>query len=363
MRVAMTLEQCWHPVPGGTAVAALELGRELATRPELELVGVSAAHRGPPPPAWRPPIETRPLPLPRIALYEAWHTLRRPRVERATGRCDVIHATGVAMPPRSAPIVLTVHDLAFLTYPEHFSRAGLHFFRRALALARREADVVLCSSEATLAHCVEVGFEPERLRHVPLGVRIEPAAADDVERVRGDYGLERPFVLWTGTIEPRKNLPRLIAGYEQLDADLDLVLVGPQGWNEDLDRRIEKMPAKRRSRIRRLGFVPREDLAPLYAAASVFCFPSLLEGFGFPVLEAMGQGTPVVTSTGTSTEELARGAGVLIDPRDANAIAAGIEAALGDEALTAAGRVRAREYTWGRTADLVIAAYETATRH
>src|SRR5262245_42511332 len=180
----MTLEQCWHPVPGGTAVAALERARALRDRSGVELVGVSARHRRPPEPQWRPAIPIRALPLPRLALYESWHTLRRPRVERATGPVDVIHATGVAMPPRSRPIVLTVHDLAYLEYPEMFSRAGVRFFRRALAIALEDATLVLCSSLATLEHCKRAGFDESRLRHVPLGVRAQAASDDDVRRIR-----------------------------------------------------------------------------------------------------------------------------------------------------------------------------------
>jgi glycosyltransferase involved in cell wall biosynthesis len=350
LRVAFTLEQCWHRVPGGTAVAALELARELSGRPEVELVGVSAAHRKAPPEPWKPPIPTHRLPLPRLALYESWHRLRRPRVERATGPVDVIHATGLAMPPRSAPLVVTLHDLSFLEYPQHFSRAGLRFFRRALELARREADLVLCSSEATLEHCTAVGFDRARLRHVPLGVRVEPADEADVTRVRERYGVPGPYVLWTGTVEPRKNLSRLLAAFETLRHDLDLVLVGPKGWNEE----VRPVP-----RVKPLGFVPADDLRALYAGAEVFCLPSLMEGFGLPVLEAMAQGTPVVTSKGTSTEELVRDAAFRVDPRDPGSIAAGIERALGDDGrLAAAGRACAAEYTWSRTADLVLDAYD-----
>ncbi len=362
MRVALTLEQCWHRVPGGTAVAALELARALEERPGVELVGVAARHRDPPDEQWRPPITVRHLPLPRIALYESWHYLRRPRVEAATGRVDVIHATGIVMPPRSCPIVLTVHDLAYLDYPELFTRQGLRFFHRALELARRDASLVLCSSLATLERCREAGFDDARLRHVPLGVRATRATPEDVETVRKKYALPEQVVLWTGTVEPRKNLPGLIRAFAQIDTDAELVLVGPRGWNEDLDRLVGDLPEAVRARVRPLGWIPRDDLEALYAAATVMCFPSFLEGFGFPVVEAMAQGTPVVTSKGTSTEELVSGgAGLLADPRRPDEIAAALGQVLDDAALAAAlgkaGLERAAEYTWARTAELVERAY------
>jgi glycosyltransferase involved in cell wall biosynthesis len=361
LRVAMTLEQCWHRVPGGTAVAALALARELSQHPEVALVGVAAAHRKLPPPEWSPPLAVRRLPLPRLALYESWATLRLPRVERATGRVDIIHATAIAMPPRSVPIVITIHDLAFRRFPEHFTRVGLRFFNRNLELARHAADLVLCSSLATFAECGEAGFDASRLRHVPLGVDAEVADAAAIYRVRRTYALERPYVLWTGTMEPRKNLPGLLEAYGHLDADVDLVLVGPRGWKEDLSRRLAVLPEPARRRVRLLGFVPRADLGPLYAGAAVFCFPSLLEGFGFPVLEAMAQGTPVVTSVGTSTAELAGDAGLLVDPRDSEAIADALDRVLNDnslaERLRRAGPARAGAYTWARSARLVKDAY------
>jgi glycosyltransferase involved in cell wall biosynthesis len=135
----------------------------------------------------------------------------------------------------------------------------------------------------------------------------------------------------------------------QIDA-VDVVLVGPQGWNEDVKTTVA--PLGDRARV--LGFVSRPELAALYAGAEVFCFPSLLEGFGFPVLEAMAQGTPVVTSRGTSTEELAGDAAVLVDPRDPTSIASGVRSVLGDAGLAARlgveGPKRAATFTWDETA-------------
>ncbi|MBA3430163.1 MAG: glycosyltransferase family 4 protein, partial [Actinobacteria bacterium] len=346
LRVAMTFEQAWHRVPGGTAVAANKMATALDARPSLDVVGVSARHRSDPPRPWAPPVEVHSLPWPRLALYESWHRLRWPKVQQATGPVDLIHATAVALPPRSAPLVVTIHDLAWLKDSSHFTRRGLSFFTRGFSLALRDADLVLCSSRATMHDCEAAGFTRDRLRHVPLGVDMLPAAATDIEDVRARYGLEGPYVLWIGTVEPRKNLRRLLEAFMSLDRDIDLVLAGPKGWKEDLSSLIRD----KQDRIKVLGFVPAEDLPPLYAGAEVFCSPSLLEGFGFPVLEAMTQGTPVVTSRGTSTEELAHDAGVLVEPRDSRSIAEGIESVLGHDVFAAklaeAGRRRAAEYTW-----------------
>ena len=340
LRAAMTLEQLWHRVPGGTAVAALSLARALAARSDVEVVGVAARHRGTDPVPAAPPVPVKQLPLPRLVLYESWHRLRRPAVQLATGPVHVIHATTLALPPPRAPLVLTVHDLAWRRFPEMFTRRGVGFFERGLALARNDAALVLCSSRATLCDCRGAGFEDSRLRLVPLGVDSRRVDAAEVSRVRARYGLERPF-----------------AG---LRRELDLALAGPRGWHEDLGSLIARAPRG----IRPLGYVPQEDLAPLHAGAEVFCFPSLMEGFGLPVLEAMAQGTPVVTSRGTSTEEIAEGAGVLVDPRDSDSIRAGLEQALDDDQLRsrlrAAGLRRAAAYRWEKTAELVVAAYREA---
>jgi glycosyltransferase involved in cell wall biosynthesis len=300
-----------------------------------------------------------------VALYEAWHLLRRPSVERATGPVDVIHATGIAVPPPTRPLVATVHDLSYLDYPEMFSRAGLRFFRRALELTLSDARLVLCSSLATLARCREAGFEEARLRHVPLGVRVTPVAEEQARAVRTRFGLDGDYVLWTGTVEPRKNLRGLLRAFERVEPAVELALVGPTGWNEDLETVLESLPERVRARIHRLGWVSATDLAAIYAGASVFCFPSLLEGFGFPVVEAMAHGTPVVTSTGTSTEELVSGgAGLTVDPTDDDAIAEAITRLLTDPrlaaSLAAAGRDRAATYTWDRTGELVERAYAEA---
>jgi glycosyltransferase involved in cell wall biosynthesis len=363
-RVAVTVEQCWHRVPGGTATSTLGTLGALIRRPGLELIGVSARHGDAAPEAFRPPVPVRQLPLPRLALYEAWHALRWPPIERATGPVDVVHATAVAVPPTEAPLVMTIHDLAFLTDPTQATRHGNRFFRRGTELAKRNARLVLVPSEATADECRAAGFDADRIRLVPWGVDVEPASEADVSSVREANRLGRPYVLFVGTIEPRKNLGGLIAAMAHLDGrEVDLVVVGPDGWNEDLGQRLRALDGTS-VRVHRLGFQPPEALAPLYAGAAAFCFPSLREGFGMPVLEAMAQGAPVVTSLGTATAEVAGDAGLLVDPRDHETIAGALARILDEPSLAAdlsdRGRARAATYTWDRTAELTVAAYEEA---
>lgn len=364
-RVAVTVEQCWHRVPGGTATSVLGMLEALARRPELDLVGVAARHDAPAPAPFQPPIPVAHLPLPRLALYEAWHAVRWPAVERATGPVDLVHATAVAIPPTRAPLVVTVHDLAFLASPEQATRHGLRFFRRGTELAKRHARLVLVPSEASAEECRQAGFDPGRIRIVPWGVTTTPVSDAEVAATLARHHLDqRPYVLFVGTVEPRKNLTGLTQAMALLAGrSVDLALVGPDGWNEDLTARLEALHGTG-IRVHRLGFQPPDALPALYAGAAAFCFPSLREGFGMPVLEAMAHGAPVVTSSGTATAEVGGDAALLVDPTAAADIALALERILDDAALAddlrARGRARAAGYTWERTAELTAAAYEEA---
>lgn len=352
MRVAVTLEQCWHRVPGGTARATLDTVAAVARRGDVEQIGVAARHRALAADAWRTSIEVRQLPLPRILLYDAWQRLGHPVVERATGPVDLVHATGHVAAASRAPLVVSVWDLSFVHDPAMFTKRGISVFTRFLDLVRDRAAMVVCPSEATRRDCADAGIEPARLRVVPLATELRPVRPEEVDRVRAAHGLERPYVLFVGTVEPRKNLGRLLEAFSRLgDVDADLVLVGPEGWRTDLPD----------TRARRLGFVPQIDLDALYAGASVVAYPSLREGFGLPVLDAMSHGAAVVTSATTSTAEVAGEAALLVDPLDVDAIAGAMQRLLEDrdlaDRLGGAARARAAQFTWERTADGVVAAY------
>ena len=369
MRVAVTVEQSWHVVPGGIATSTVELLKVLRRRGDLDLVGVSARHREPPAGAFAPPVPVRQLPLPRRALYECWQWLRMPAVERATGPVDVVHDMGYVVPPSRAPLIATVHDLWFLSHPDHYTWHSVAVLKRGFELARRHARLVMCPSRASMEACHAAGIEAERLRLVPWGVHVQPLESDEATSLVRGYGLVRPYVLFCGTIEQRKNVLRLLEAFEKLGRrDIEIVLAGPQGWNPPAwNAKLEAAVSDLGGRCRRLGSVPPRDLDALCAGASVVVYPSLGEGFGFPVLYAMAQGAPVVTSAGTtSTAELAGDAALLVDPLDVDAMAESIERIIEDPELAATlaekGRHRAFVFGWDRSAELAAAVYGEAAR-
>lgn len=348
----MTVEQCWHQVPGGSGSYVRELVRALTALGGTELVGLRARHSTPGPEGLDLPVRASALPRP--LLYEAWNRLRRPSALATVGPSDVVHATTWAVPGGRTPLVVTVHDLAFLRAPEHFTARGNAYFRRALRIVQDEAAAVVVPSRATRDDCLAAGFEPDRLHVVPHGVRARAVAPHEIEEWRRRHHLTRPYVLWCGTLEPRKNLGGLLEAYAlaRADLDLDLVLAGPDGWGgvpHQLESLLQRLPA---DRVHRVGRLSDRDLQTAYAGARVFAFPSFWEGFGMPVLEAMAQGVPVVTSERTSMAEFVADAGVVVDPRDPQALAHGIvlAAGTGHRAMSEAARRASATSTWEASA-------------
>jgi len=256
-------------------------------------------------------------------------------LKRRAAALDVLHCTTFRGPVgASVPTVLTVHDLAILRAPEAFPRWHRLYGKAGLEGVLRAADAIVAVSEFTRSEVMALaGVPEERIRVVPNGV--DAVFTPDGPRADGDY------VLAVATLEPRKNLRRAVDAAHE--ADVELRVVGARGWGGvDVAGWV--------------GEVPDAELAALYRGARCVVYPSLYEGFGLPVLEAMACGAPVVTSRATAMEELAGGAAVLVDPLDVAAIAAGIEEAVmrRDELITA-GATRAREFTWSRSADAVEA--------
>ncbi len=338
-------------------MAAVGLARALDARSDIEVTGLTARHRTGPPShldAGVPLVASR---LPRSVLYESWHRLRRPLVDRLAGHPDLVHATGGAVPGTDLPLVATIHDLAWRHHPEVATPRGHRMFEAWLSDARRATRVV-CPSEATRLDLLDAGFADHQVVAIPLGA--DPVAADPklAGELRSRHGLDGPVALWVGTVEPRKNLPVLARAVASpgLD-DLALVVVGPTGWNEDLSAAVAPLGG----RVVVTGPVDEATKHAWFDAADVFCFPSLLEGFGLPVLEAMGHGTPVVTSAGTATEEVVGDAGLTVDPTDVDGLADALRRVLADPDLAArlgeAGRRRAATMTWATTAEATAGLY------
>jgi glycosyltransferase involved in cell wall biosynthesis len=287
-----------------------------------------------------------------------WHTIRLPDPAWSLGAAAAARGTGAVFATNSyllaaaapARAVATVYDLIAFDRELRLP-AGSAFERVTLPLAMRRGQTLVCISEATRAALVERFPRAKPLAHVvPLGVEARFFADSP----------EQPYILMTGTLEPRKNIARALEAAAGLPPHLrerfELRLAGPRGWGTDA---IDAALARYGSSARHLGLVPDEQLPELYAGATLFLYPSLREGFGLPVLEAMAAGTAVVTSNGSSLPEVGGDAVRYVDPYDVASIRAGVAELLEDgarrERLAAAGRERARSFTWERTARETLA--------
>jgi glycosyltransferase involved in cell wall biosynthesis len=260
--------------------------------------------------------------------------------------------------------VVTVHDVLFLEHPEWYPPRGVSFHRQALRRLH-QADLIVCPSRATqqALASADPGLPPARV--VPLGTDLRPPV--DADRSLEGLGVQRPYVLWVGTLEPRKNLGGVVRGFRHAVSSIPggdrfrLYLVGPAGWGATIGAEREEGPG---DSVRWLGPRSREDLAALYAGADAFVFPSLGEGFGLPVLEAMACGAPVVTSDRSSLREVAGDAAGLCDPGDDASIGSALAEVLADRSLAEdrarRGRLRAGHFTWDRTVRETADCYRAA---
>lgn len=275
--------------------------------------------------------------------------------------------------PGKAKKILTLHDLSYFHFPEHLGKTALRFqelTRRAVRLA----DRIICDSKATLEDAVRYAAAPKaRCLVIQLGLDelfAKPPASRLIARVRRQYRLPKEFFLFVGTIEPRKNVAKLIEAHSSLSREqrqkYPLLIAGRLGWKyDDVLREISNLKYQMSNTVgqtvRFLGFIPDEELPALYKLATVFVYPSLLEGFGLPPLEAMAQGTPVITSDTSSLPEVVGPAGLLVNPMKVEELERAMVKLLTEPKLRRKlrflGRQRAKQFTWRKTVKATYQVY------
>ncbi len=308
----------------------------------------------------------------RRPLRLVWEQVGAPRLARAV-RPEVWHGPHYTMPVRaSVPTVVTVHDLTFFDHPEWHERAKVAYFRRMIRVACSRANVVVCVSEFTAARLRANCQTRGEVVVVPHGVdhdRFKPAAnrADGDDAALAPYGIAPPYIAFSGTLEPRKDVPTLVRAFADIAHDrphLRLVIAGGDGWGVT-EVRDAIATSGVSTRILRPGYLPDDTLVSLFRRATAVAYPSLEEGFGLNALEALACGAPLVSTRGSAIEEIVGDAALLVPPHDAGALGRALGQVLGDDALAARlrrdGPERAAKFTWDRSVAGHLDAYERAT--
>jgi glycosyltransferase involved in cell wall biosynthesis len=304
------------------------------------------------------PFERVPFLLRKPVLY--------PRLLRED-HAALVHVTGVAPLHSPCPTVVAVHDVSYLLFPRLYARKHRLLSGVLARHSARRAACVITISECSRRDITRFfGIPPERIVVTPLaaGSQYRPQPREAIERVRATYDLPDRYVLAVGTLQPRKNLLRLVEAFRNVASavpDVQLALVGRSLWRgSEVERAVAR--AGLEGRVRFTGYVPDTDLPALYAGAAAFCYPSLYEGFGMPPLEAMACETPVVTSNTSSLPEVVGDAAITVDPTSIGEIATGLRALLTSDALSREyrhrGLAQARRFSWDRTAQLTREVYD-----
>jgi len=306
-------------------------------------------------------------PLVRIPLTLSRELRRHP--------VEVLHVQYTAPPLAPCPIVTTIHDLAFEHLPETFNRRSWMQLRLTVrSTARRAAQIITVSEYSRQDIIKTYGIRPDVINVTPEAAPsyLKRVSSEiELQKVRDTYGIERDYILSLCSIQPRKNLVRLIEAYSLLRQSHrggklpQLVLAGKRGWLDKETMRAAQS-GEIASDIRFTGYIADEDLSALYSAATCFVYPSYFEGFGLPVLEAMSCGTPVIAGDRTSIPEVAGTAALLFDPFDVNSLVEALKRILGSgelrTELSSRGMQRASDFSWEKTARLTLAAYEKAAQ-
>lgn len=374
MRVIFNVDAITAPLTG-IGRYALELAHGLARHEAIEELRLYSAYRWVDDPAHALAANStiaairRNVPFKTQAL-ELYQQIRGGLFRLHTRRLKgfILHTPNYVLMPFEGPALATVHDLSWLSYPDAHPAERVRFLERHLPETLARADLVLTDSEFIAAEIASRFALPRaKIRAIPLGVdaAYRPRTAEEILATLARHGLAHSaYLLVVATLEPRKNLARLVRAYAALPtttkARHPLVIVGGRGWlNRELEETIAPLEAA--GIVRRLGYVGEDELPQIYAGAHAFAFPSLYEGFGLPVLEAMASGVPVLTSNVSSLPEVAGDAALLVDPTDEESLRDGLARVLDDSAwrthASARGIARSRAYPWSRCVEATIDAY------
>ncbi len=328
-----------------------------------------------------PPTFPVPDPLPQTAnfihkparideswLYRLWYRARIPLpIQLVTGKIDLFHSPDFVLPPVAGniPTLLTVHDLSFIHYPHVYEESLVNYLKKVVPWSVRRATHILADSQATKDDLIQFYNTPdEKVTVLYAGVSsdFQPVSSDKkLAAIRKKYHLgSKPFILTVGTVQPRKNYELLVRAFAKLDADVTLAIAGGKGW---LERGLSAEIATHnlQKRVKLLGFVDDADLPALYSAATLFVMPSLYEGFGIPILEAMACGVPVIASDSSSLPEVVGNAGVMLPAEDETAWTNAMQTLLRDSSrraqMVGMGALRAHKFTWQRAATQLQSIY------
>lgn len=368
MKVAVHVDQLFFPAPGGIGTYLRNLVPAMGRRdPALEIVLFHARFAtAQAPERWMREHWVEELPASIRSLYPRWALLGRPALPASLRGAEILHAVNHAAVPPAAEgqrLVVTVHDLAVERFPRLFPRSWRLLYRLGLRAAVRRATAILTPSRNTAEDLLSrTGVDPARLHVVPLAPAL-PSGPLDVDETLSRLKVPSRFVLFVGTLEPRKNLVRLVRAYRRVAANglpHALVLAGPLGWHHEALMR--ELALEGPGEIVMTGPLSGEEVDALYRAADVFAYPSLYEGFGIPVAEAMARGVPTVASATSSIPEVAGDAALGVDPRSVPELAHAIESLLTDvelaERCAARGRAQAERFSWDETARRTLEVYE-----